>query len=92
MAHFAEIDKNNIVLRVIVLDNKDCLDSHGDESEAIGVAFIKNVLKFDGTWLQTSYNNNFRGMYAGIGFTYNKSKDIFEDLRPRPILTTPPNT
>jgi len=91
MAHFAKINNDNIVETVIVISNQD-ITVNGEESEQAGKDFIANVLKLDGAWIQTSYNNNFRGTYAGIGFTYNKSKDIFEDLRPQPILTEPPNT
>jgi len=83
MAHFAKINKDNIVETVIVISNQD-ITVNGQENEQAGKDFIANVLKLDGTWIQTSYNNMFRGRYAGIGFTYNKSKDIFEDLRPLP--------
>jgi hypothetical protein len=81
MAHFAKINKDNIVETVIVIDNKD-ITINGEESEQTGKDFIANILKLDGVWIQTSYNHNFRGRYAGIGNFYNKSKDIFEDLRP----------
>ena len=81
MAHFAKINKDSIVETVIVIDNNDIL-INGQESEQAGKDFIANVLKLDGVWIQTSYNSNFRSIYAGIGFHYNKSKDIFEDLRP----------
>jgi len=83
MAHFAKIDNNNIVETVIVIANKD-ITINGEESEQAGKDFIANVLKLEGDWIQTSYNGNSRGGYAGIGHTYNKSKDIFEDLRPKP--------
>ena len=75
MAHFAELDSNNVVLRVIVVDNKDTADAHGVEKEYIGAAFCERVL--GGTWKQTSYNGNFRGRYAGIGYTYNAQLDEF---------------
>ena len=75
MAHFAELDVNNIVLRVIVVDNKDTADAHGVEKEYIGTAFCERVL--GGTWKQTSYNGNMRGRYAGIGYTYNAQLDEF---------------
>jgi hypothetical protein len=77
MAHFAEIDENNIVLRVLVVDNSQ---------EHRGQEFLANDLGLGGKWIQTSYNNNFRGRYAGIGFTYNEEDDIFEDLRPPDII------
>jgi hypothetical protein len=75
MAHFAELDSNNIVLRVIVVDNKDTADAHGVEKEYIGTAFCERVL--GGTWKQTSYNGNKRKNYAGIGYTYNAQLDEF---------------
>jgi hypothetical protein len=71
MAHFAQIDKNNIVQQVIVIDNKHAL------TEEAGLSFIKDVLKFDGTWLQTSYNGNIRGKFAGISDIYDADKDEF---------------
>jgi hypothetical protein len=75
MAHFAELDSNNVVLRVIVVDNKDTSDANGVEKEYIGAAFCERVL--GGTWKQTSYNGNFRGRYAGIGYTYDAQLDEF---------------
>ena len=75
MAHFAELDDNNIVLRVIVVDNKDTLDESGQESESVGAAFCNNLL--GGRWKQTSYNANFRLNYAGIGYRYDEEQDAF---------------
>jgi hypothetical protein len=75
MAHFAELDSNNVVLRVIVVDNKDTADAYGTEKEHIGAAFCERVL--GGTWKQTSYNGNMRGKYAGIGDTYDAVNDVF---------------
>lgn len=75
MAHFAELDDNNVVTRVIVVDNKDTSNENGNEIEAIGIAFCQNLL--GGNWVQTSYNANFRGKYAGIGDTYDPIKDEF---------------
>lgn len=66
MAHFAKIDENNIVCQVIVIRNEDILDENGNESEAVGQAFIASI-GLDGTWVQTSYNATFRGKYAGHG-------------------------
>ena len=68
MAHFAELDSNNVVLRVIVVDNKDTSDANGVEKEYIGAAFCERL--FGGTWKQTSYNGNFRKNFAGIGYSY----------------------
>ena len=75
MAHFAELDSNNVVLRVIVVANKDTADANGNEAESIGVAFCQKL--FGGNWKQTSYNGNFRKNYAGIGYTYNADIDAF---------------
>jgi hypothetical protein len=83
MAHFAELNENNIVQKVIVIDNKDCLDANGVESEEVGAAFCHNL--FGGIWKQTSYNANFRKNYAGIGYTYDSSKDAF--ISPKPFDT-----
>jgi hypothetical protein len=75
MAHFAELDNNNIVTRVIVVSNDDILDENGNESEELGKQFC---LQFgDGPWIQTSYNANFRKNYAGIGYTYDQQRDAF---------------
>jgi hypothetical protein len=75
MAHFAELDSNKVVLRVIVVDNKDTADAFGNEKEYIGAAFCERVL--GGTWKQTSYNGSFRGKYAGVGDTYDEVNDVF---------------
>lgn len=82
MAHFAELDTNNVVLRVIVVSNDDCKDASGNESEAVGVSFCERLL--GGRWIQTSYNHNFRKQYAGIGFTYDAKADEFVAPKPYP--------
>lgn len=76
MAHFAQLDGNNIVQQVIVVGNEDCGGGEFPASEAVGQAFIAS-LGLTGTWKQTSYNSNFRGRYAGIGFTYDADLDEF---------------
>jgi hypothetical protein len=81
MAHFAEIDQNNTVLRVIVVENKDTSTPDGTEVESIGVAFCQRL--FGGNWKQTSYNGNIRKNYAGIGFTYDSGRDAF--IPPKPF-------
>lgn len=73
MAHFAEIDSNNIVIRVLVVDNS---------LEHRGADFLSNDLGLGGTWIQTSYNNNIRKNYAGIGYTYDATRDAF--IPPKP--------
>ena len=77
MAHFAELDNNNVVLRVVVVGN-DCVpsDEHVD-GETWCINFFKG-----GTWKQTSYNHNFRKQYAGKGYTYDAAKNKF--LSPQP--------
>ena len=80
MAHFAELGEDNIVLRVIVVSNDDCKDEDGNESEAVGAEFCRNLL--GGTWKQTSYNGNIRKNYAGIGYTYDAQRDAF--IAPKP--------
>lgn len=77
MAHFAKIE-DGIVRQVIVVNNEVLLDSKGVEQEALGVAFCEEL--FGGTWIQTSYNNNFRGTFAGLGMTYDPVKDEFISL------------
>jgi hypothetical protein len=80
MAHFAELDQNNVVLRVIVVGNKDTADANGVEKEYIGAAFCERL--FGGTWKQTSYNGNIRKNYAGIGCTYREDIDAFVPPQP----------
>lgn len=77
MAHFAELDNNNIVTRVVTVNNSDILDENGQESEAIGIAFLKNIFGQDTTWVQTSYNEKFRGMYAAEGCYYDADNNRF---------------
>lgn len=83
MAHFAELDADNKVLRVVVVGNQDCQDSNGQESESVGIAFCQSLFGTDTTWVQTSYNGNMRGKYAGIGDTYDAQRDAF--LAPQPF-------
>jgi hypothetical protein len=83
MAHFAELDENKIVLRVIVVHNNELLDENGNELEQKGIDFC--VAHYGGTWLQTSYNANFRKNYAGIGFVYDPIRDAF--ISPKPTMT-----
>lgn len=85
MAHFAELDANNIVLRVIVVDTKDNSTADGVEKESIGRAFCERL--FGGNWLQTSYNNKIRKRYAGIGYSYDAALDAFIPPKPYPSWT-----
>ena len=90
MAHFAQLDDNNVVTQVIVVSNDDTSDINGTEVESIGVSFCQKLLGADTNWKQTSYNNNMRGNYAGIGYTYMSnvatlgvgSTDIFINQQP----------
>jgi hypothetical protein len=75
MAHFARID-DGIVREVIVINNDDCGGGDFPESESVGQSFIA-AIGLKGEWLQTSYNGNFRGSYAGIGYTYDPLLDQF---------------
>ena len=93
MAHFAQLDGDNIVTQVIVVSNDDTSDSGGVETESIGVAFCQKLLGASTNWKQTSYNGNMRGNYAGIGYTYMSnvatlgvgSTDIF--ISPQPYAS-----
>ena len=84
MAHFAELDENNHVLRVLVVANEDCLDGDGEESEAVGAAFLETIEPGSGPWKQTSYNNTFRHIFAGPGFIYEEERNVFYCLFPPP--------
>ena len=73
MAHFAEIDSDGTVIRVLVV---------GDDQEHRGQDFLANDLGLGGTWVQTSYNNHIRKQFAGIGFKYDVDADLF--IAPKP--------
>ena len=89
MAHFAQLDDNNVVTQVIVVANEELLDN-GVESESKGVAFCQSLL--GGNWKQTSYNGNIRKRYAGIGYTYDADKDVFIAPQPYPSWVLDENT
>lgn len=82
MAHFVELDEDNVVKQVIVVHNNELLDENGNESESKGIAFCQ--LLFGGNWIQTSYNATMRKNYAGIGFTYDPIRDAFISPKPYP--------
>lgn len=84
MAHFAQLDESNIVIKVIVVANEELLED-GVESEAKGVAFCQSLL--GGNWIQTSYNGNIRKNYAGIGMHYDPIADHFFAPQPYPSWT-----
>ena len=77
MAHFAQLDENNIVTQVVVISNDDLLDENGVEQEALGIAVCRAIFGDNTTWAQTSYNNNFRKQYAGIGHEFVADADLF---------------
>ena len=83
MSHWAEIDENNIVTRVLVGDNDDAT---GDE----GYQWLLDNL--GGTWIKTSYNGNIRKNFAGVGYTYNEVKDAFIAPEPEGNLGFDENT
>lgn len=87
MAHFAELDDNNCVLRVVVVDNTALLDG-GSESEAIGIAYCQSLYGEHTRWVQTSYSCSFRKNFAGPGSTYDVQRDAFipEKLLPSWVL------
>jgi len=85
MAHFAELNSTNEVLRVVVISNDD-VDANGGELSTEAETFVASIVPHstDGTaWKQTSYNDNFRKQYAGIGDTFDTSKDKF--IKPKPF-------
>ena len=87
MAHFAQIS-SNIVQEVIVVANSDCDDLPFPDSEPIGQAYIAS-LGIAGRWLQTSYNGNFRGCYAGIGYSFDASLGEYGEFVPPQLEPTP---
>ena len=84
MAHFAKLDDSNIVLEVNVLNNEVLDNLSFPESEPVGIEFLTEWSGGYTHWLQTSYNNNFRKNYAGIGFLYDPIRDAFIPLQPYP--------
>ena len=87
MAHFAELSQANIVLRVVVIDNNDVIANGGDQSATAekAVEQIVPFSKWGVKWVQTSYNNNFRKQYAGIGYTFDSVKNKF--IAPQPFAS-----
>lgn len=86
MAHFAKLGIDNIVIGVLVLNNIDTMTPQGEEREEIGVEFLRKLTGHE-TWKQTSYNRSFRKNYAGVGFTYDSSRDAFIPPKPFPSWT-----
>ena len=86
MAHFTKLDENNIVTNVYVVNNEVITDSNGQEQEQLGIDFCKSLWG-EGNYKQTSYNGNFRKNYAGIGFTYDSTRDAFIEPQLYPSWT-----
>lgn len=84
MAHFAEIDEDNVVQRVIVVSNKNTSDSEGNESEDIGVAFCRTLYGSDTNWKQCSYSLRIRKTFPTTGMIYDSEMDLFHMPQPFP--------
>ena len=82
MAHFAELDTTNNVIKVHVVNNEVITDADGNEQEQLGINFLTQLYNSAGWYKQTSYNRNFRKNYAGIGYTYDSQRDAF--IAPQP--------
>ena len=83
MAYFAKLGTGNIVEQVISINNSVITDANGIEQEQLGVDFINKLYNTRDVWKQTSYNNNFRKNYAGIGYHYDQARDAF--IAPKPF-------
>ena len=81
MAHFARLE-NNLVTQVIVVNNSILLDGDGNEQESLGLSFCQSLYGNSTVWKQTSYNNNLRKNFAGIGYSYDTTRDAF--IPPQP--------
>jgi len=84
MAHFAELDENNVVKQVIVVHNNELLDDQGQENEVKGIEFCNSLFGHT-NWVQTSYNNNIRKQFAGPGCIYDDVNDVF--ISPQPYAS-----
>jgi len=87
MAHFAELDSTNNVIGVQVVVNEVITDNDGNEQEQLGINFLTQHNGGVGWYKQTSYNGNFRKNYAGIGYTYDPTRDAFIAPQPFPSWT-----
>ena len=86
MAHFAKLDNKNKIVAVHPIANGVITDSDGNEQEQLGIDFLTQMYG-NKLWVQTSYNGNFRKNYAGVGFTYDKTRDAFIAPQPYPSWT-----
>ena len=87
MAHFAKLDKDNVVIDVIVVNNIEMLAADGSESEVMGIAFLIRWSGGYSNWKQTSYNGKIRKNFAGVGYTYDPIRDAFIPPQPFPSWT-----
>lgn len=85
MAHFAELDANNVVKRVVVVSNSEITDGDGNEIENTGILYCQRLYGDDTRWKQTSYNSNMRKRHAGIGMIYNEELNAF--ISPKPYTS-----
>ena len=87
MAHFAQLDSTNNVIRVETVNNNVITDADGNEQEQVGIDFLTQHNGGVGWYKQTSYNGTFRKNYAGIGYTYDATRDAFIPPQPFPSWT-----
>lgn len=92
MTHFAELDSNNKVIRIISVNEKDCLDNFGEESEEIGIGFCKRIVGANTNWKMSCPNGSFRFRCASRGYTYDEQLNAFIAPQPYPSWTLDPNT
>jgi hypothetical protein len=83
MAYFAKLGTGNIIETVISINNSVITDANGIEQEQLGVDFINKLYNTRDVWKQTSYNNNIRKNFAGIGYQYDQTRDAF--IAPKPF-------
>jgi len=83
MAHFSKLGTGNIIEQVIVINNSVITDSDGNEQEQLGVDFINNLYGTRDVWKQTSYNGTIRKNFAGVGYSYDQTRDAF--IPPKPF-------
>ena len=87
MAHFAQLDSTNNIIRVEVVNNNVITDADGNEQEQVGIDFLTNLYGGVGWYKQTSYNGNFRKNYADVGGVYDSVRDAFIPPKPYPSWT-----
>jgi hypothetical protein len=92
MAHFAQLDENNIVQQVVVISNDDIVDENGVEQETLGVSVCHSIFGSQTVWVQTSYNSKFRKKYAAVGDKYEPQANLFYNpVSPFPLWTLDTN-